>query len=116
MKQSLSRARLNRRLLLIVIVIAVIPLGSCARQSQRVTPTTESSDTVNEKLTSSRLNINTSSAAELEKLPGLGKILAERIVTHRERYGPFRRVEHLMMVPGFSDHKFRALRDFVTVG
>ena len=41
--------------------------------------------------------------------------LAERIVLHREQYGPFRRVEHLMMVHGFSDHKFRALRELISV-
>ena len=51
----------------------------------------------------------------MERLPGVGKILAERIVAHREQYGPFRRVEHLMMVHGFSDHKFRVLRELITV-
>ena len=61
------------------------------------------------------MNINTAAAAELEKLSGVGKIMAERIVAHRQQYGPFRRVEHLMMVHGFSDHKFRALRELITV-
>ena len=69
----------------------------------------------NETLPATRVNINTASAIELEALPGIGKVLAERVVTHREQYGAFRRVEHLMMVHGFSDHKFRALRDLVTV-
>jgi DNA uptake protein ComE-like DNA-binding protein len=36
-------------------------------------------------------------------------------VAHREQYGPFRRAEHLMVVPGISDHKFRAIRWMVTV-
>ena len=62
-----------------------------------------------------RININTASAEELEKLPGIGKALAERIIEHREKYGTFRRVEHLIMVRGISDQKFRALRDLVTV-
>jgi competence ComEA-like helix-hairpin-helix protein len=64
---------------------------------------------------SGRLNINTASARDLEALPGVGKILAERILAHRAQYGPFRRAEHLMMVRGFSDHKFRAIRERVTV-
>lgn len=62
-----------------------------------------------------RLNINTASAAELENLPGVGAVLAERIIAHRQQYGPFRRAEHLIMVRGFSDHKFRALADLITV-
>jgi len=63
-----------------------------------------------------RININAASAAELEALPGVGKVLAERIVAHRERYGAFRRAEHLMMVHGFSDNKFRMVRNLVSVG
>jgi len=62
-----------------------------------------------------RININTAPAAELEKLPGIGKGLAERIIEHRERFGPFRRIEHLIIVRGISDRRFRALRDLITV-
>jgi competence ComEA-like helix-hairpin-helix protein len=62
-----------------------------------------------------RININTASAEELEKLPGIGRGYAQRIVEHRERYGPFRRPEHLIMVRGLSDKRFRALRGWITV-
>jgi competence ComEA-like helix-hairpin-helix protein len=61
------------------------------------------------------VNINTASANELETLPGIGKGLAERIIDHRQRFGPFRRTEHLIIVRGISDRRFRALRDLVTV-
>ena len=64
---------------------------------------------------STRININTASAAELEKLPGVGRVLAERIIEHREQYGPFRRPEHLIIVRGISDRRFRALRELITV-
>ena len=62
-----------------------------------------------------RININTAPSSELEKLPGIGKALAERIVAHREQYGSFRRTEHLMMVRGISERKFRELRPLVKV-
>lgn len=65
--------------------------------------------------TSSRININTASTKDLEQLPGIGKGLAERIVDHREKYGPFRRSEHLIILRGISDRRFRALRDLITV-
>src|SRR6185295_15959296 len=54
------------------------------------------------------VNINSASPAELERLPGIGRGLAARIVAHRAEYGPFRRPEHLMMVRGISDRRFRA--------
>jgi len=61
------------------------------------------------------VNINVASATELEKLPGVGKAIAERIIAHRTEYGPFRRAEHLMMVRGISDRKFRAIRSMIVV-
>ena len=59
------------------------------------------------------ININTASTAELESLPGIGKGLAARIVAFREQYGRFRRAEHLLMVRGISDRRFRALRALI---
>jgi competence ComEA-like helix-hairpin-helix protein len=61
-----------------------------------------------------RININTASGEELERLPGIGKGLAARIVEHRERHGAFRRVEHLIIVRGISERRFEELRTFVT--
>jgi competence ComEA-like helix-hairpin-helix protein len=60
------------------------------------------------------ININTATRAELEKLPGIGETLAARIIEHRERYGRFRRVEHLLMVRGISERRFNALRALLT--
>jgi len=62
-----------------------------------------------------RTNINTAPAEELEMLPGIGKALAQRIIEHRETYGPFRRPEHLIIIRGFSEKRFRALQDLITV-
>ena len=118
MKQNPSRARLERHVLLVAGVMCALAFISCARQQRRLASATELSSLSGapvEKPTSTRLNINTATASEMEKLPGVGKILAERVVAYRQQYGPFRRVEHLMMVHGFSDHKFRALRELITV-
>jgi competence protein ComEA len=62
-----------------------------------------------------RININTAATKDLERLPGIGQGLAERIVDHREKYGPFRRPEHLIIVRGISDKRFRALWELITV-
>jgi competence protein ComEA len=60
-----------------------------------------------------RLDLNTATARQLEALPGIGEALAARIVEHRQRYGRFRRAEHLIMVRGMSDRRFRKLRELV---
>lgn len=61
------------------------------------------------------ININRASAEELEKLPKIGKVLAQRIIDHRTKYGDFRRTENLILVRGMSDKKFRGLQNFVKV-
>jgi competence protein ComEA len=64
---------------------------------------------------SSLVNINTATPQLLETLPGLGTVIAERIVAYRKQHGPFRRAEHLMMVRGISDRKFRTIRPLIGV-
>ncbi len=59
------------------------------------------------------VNINTASVEELEKLPNVGAKLAQKIVEHREKYGNFRKPEHLILVAGISDKRFRQLQNLV---
>ena len=105
------------RLLLtaILFVLTLVTFGCVRRQSPRPLSRTQSNSFIDERQQTSRLNINTASAEELERLPGIGKGLAERIIDHREKFGPFRRPEHLIIVRGISDKRFRALRDLITV-
>ena len=59
------------------------------------------------------ININTATPAELDRLPGIGPALAARIIEHRTRYGPFRRAEHLLIIPGISERRFAEMRPFI---
>jgi competence protein ComEA len=61
------------------------------------------------------ININTASIKELEKLPGIGRGLAARIIAHRDEFGRFRRPEHVMMVRGISARRFLAMRALIAV-
>jgi len=63
----------------------------------------------------SAVNINTTFIAELEKLPFVGTETARRIIEHREKYGKFRRIEHLLLIRGISDKKFRQIKKLVKV-
>lgn len=59
------------------------------------------------------IHLNTATAVELQELPGVGPVLAERIVAHREANGRFETVEDLLDVPGIGEAKLAALRDLV---
>ena len=61
------------------------------------------------------LNLNTATVKELETLPGVGPVLARRIVEFRERKGGFRRVEELLVIPGVSEKKWKVIRGKVEV-
>ena len=65
--------------------------------------------------TSSKVNINQASAAQLVNLPRVGSKLAERIVEYRKTHGPFGRVEELMEVKGVGEKLFEQLRPYVTL-
>jgi competence protein ComEA len=61
------------------------------------------------------VDLNDGTSAELEHLPGIGAVLAGRIVAHRASHGAFRRVEDLVLVPGIGEKRFQQLRPFVGV-
>lgn len=60
------------------------------------------------------VNLNTADAAALDTLPRIGPALAERILSWREKNGPFASVEDLLDVPGIGDSILEGLRDLVT--
>ena len=62
-----------------------------------------------------RVELNKASLAELEALPGIGPVLAERIVAWRSANGPFVSVEQLMDVEGIGEKKLAELRDSIYV-
>lgn len=62
-----------------------------------------------------RLDLNAATAAELEELPGVGPVLAGRIVTHRDANGPFTEAVQLRDVSGIGEATWASLRDLVGV-
>ena len=64
----------------------------------------------------SPLDINSATAEELAGLPGIGTVLAERIVEYRAEYGPFETAEDLSKVSGIGEAKLAALEGRITVG
>ncbi|MHB0976385.1 MAG: helix-hairpin-helix domain-containing protein [Candidatus Aquicultorales bacterium] len=62
-----------------------------------------------------RVNLNTATAEQLVALPGVGEVLAKRILSYREEHGGFQSVEELRQVDGIGAKKFDDLKDEVVV-
>jgi len=67
------------------------------------------------EVSESAININVATTNELEKLPNVGIKTAERIIEYREKFGAFRKPEHLLLVSGISDKRFREMRNMIKV-
>jgi competence protein ComEA len=107
-------SKLESRIALVTLA-AVFSASTCATLPRPKSTAARLSPDLAGRAHASAININTASSQELEQLPGIGEGIAERIVAHRQQFGPFRRPEHLMMVRGISDQKFREMRAMIVV-
>ena len=62
-----------------------------------------------------KIDINRAEPWLLEALPGIGEVLAQRIVDYRSENGPFRRIEDLLKVSGIGEATFEQIKDYITV-
>ena len=69
-----------------------------------------------ELLPGEKLDLNTATAAQLQRLPGIGEKISAAIVAWREEHGPFQKVEELLQVPGIGEKRLAEIRDLVTAG
>ena len=63
-----------------------------------------------------KVNLNKASVQELIELPGIGEVLAARIVAYREEHGPFQTLDALKQVSGIGDKLVEKIRDLVVLG
>ena len=61
------------------------------------------------------LHLNSATVEQLERLPGVGPALAKRIVAFRDKKGGFKRIEELLAVPGVSEKKWKAIREYLVL-
>lgn len=74
-----------------------------------------SSQSVSAHAASEKININTADAKELDKLPGIGPAIAEKIIQYREANGSFKETTDLRKIPGIGENKYNKLKDQITI-
>ncbi|GMR24147.1 MAG: hypothetical protein BMS9Abin37_2653 [Acidobacteriota bacterium] len=62
-----------------------------------------------------KVDLNRAGIEELVRLPGVGEIVAERIVSYREEHGAFEATEELMNVRGIGEKTYLKLEPYLTV-
>jgi competence protein ComEA len=63
-----------------------------------------------------KVNINTASLEELQKLPRIGPQIAQRILDFRKENGNFKKIEEILKVRGIGEKVFGEIKDMITVG
>jgi competence protein ComEA len=61
------------------------------------------------------INLNTATAEQLEAIPGIGPVLAQRIIEYRQTHGRFQSVDELLEVHGIGAKRLENMRPYVTV-
>lgn len=91
--------------LLLGLALLTAGVGRLTGPAQRLEP----------KESAEPVELNTASFAELLRLPGIGPVLAERIIAYREQNGPFRSLEELLHVRGIGPKLLRQLEGRVRI-
>lgn len=90
-------------------VVAMLVVVSCSTAKIQI------EDPATRSPSDATININTADINTLEKLPHIGPAVAKKIIEHRERYGPFRKVEHLLVIDGIGESRFREIEHLISI-
>ncbi len=99
----------SQKLIAIALLTAILA-SACSTRREYVAAADDVSVPLGETI-----NLNTASAADLERIPRIGPKTAENIIRFREEHGPFRRVEHLMQVRGISEKRYKQMSPYLRI-
>lgn len=107
-----KKKRVERVLLLLTILLAVYTLFRVSLSPQQ--PLILESVPAASVNPAPLLDLNQATAEELECLPGIGPVLAQRILDYREEAGPFTCEEDVLEVPGIGDATYEKFSLYIT--
>lgn len=78
----------------------------------------ESSESISETYSKEKgkVNINTADAAHLSLLPGVGEVIAQRIIDYRSEHGNYSSLEDLLFVEGIGEKKLQKILPYISLG
>jgi len=92
--------RFLTRLSFVLIALGAIPVVLAANKKPPAAP----------------INLNTATSDELQQVPGIGPVTAEKILQMRKAYGPFKSVDDLRAIKGIGPKRLEKMRKYLTVG
>ena len=99
------QAALGAGLAAVLIAAAAAPVPAAAPKAAEA-----------QKSLAAPIDVNAATSDALQAIPGIGAVIAERIVKWREEHGPFQQVDDLMKVQGIGEKLLEKLRPYVRVG
>ena len=106
---------------ILLLTLIVLTFSSC-KPHQALSNINASSKKPDERASISQsqsqkpcVNLNVATAEELKELPGIGDVMAQRVIDYREQNGRFRRREEIIIIEGFSEKKYRAIAEMICV-
>jgi competence protein ComEA len=93
---------------LLLVFIGLLTVNCTQKDNQKVLSPEKSFE-----MSEIAVNINTASLEELQKIPNVGAKTAAKIIEHREKFGSFRKPEHLLLIDRISDTRFREMRNLI---
>jgi competence protein ComEA len=91
------------------VIAALLVIPALAQQ------TAQPAKPAGEKIAAEKINLNTGTLDDLQKLTGVGPKIAQRILDFRKQNGPFKKIEDLMKVKGIGEKTFGKFKDMLTV-
>ena len=99
---------MSRAFLAMLVCLVCLAAGQASAQNKAAASKAPTSTTV--------VNLNTATSAQIATLPGVGEKAAERIIEYRDKNGGFKKIEELMNVKGIGEKSFLKLKPLITVG